>query len=79
MANGDDGKPPGILEGVGKGLVEDGLRTLKVTAIIAVIGAAIGAGAGFKLFGGDAVLIGAGVGAAGAVLIVGLLYVSIWD
>lgn len=39
----------------------------------------IGAGAGFKLFGGEGALIGAGVGAVGAVLLLGLLYLAVWD
>ncbi len=79
MLDGNDDRPPSVLGSIGKGLVDDGLRTLRVIAFAAVIGAVIGGGAGFKLFGGEGALIGAGVGAVGAVLLLGLLYVSAWD
>ena len=79
MLDGKDNEPPSFFASIGKGLVEDGVRTLKAIALFAVIGAMLGAGAGFKLFGGEGALIGAGVGAVGAVLLLGLLYVAVWD
>ena len=79
MLDGKDNEPPSFLASIGKGLVEDGIRTVKAIAFFAVIGAVIGAGVGFKLFGGEGALIGAGVGAVGAVLLLGLLYVTAWN
>ena len=79
MTDRRDDEPPSLVGTIGRGLVDDGLRTLRAIVLVAVIGAVIGGGAGFKLFGGEGALLGAGIGAVGAVLLLGLLYVAAWD
>ncbi len=79
MLDNNDDKSPSHLGSIGKGVLEDSIRTLKVIAFLALTGAVIGGGAGFKLFGREGALIGAGVGAMGAVVLLGLLYLAASD